>query len=101
MMGRKSLIFLFCTKKKKGGRGGGSEGHVQDFTNFLYPGGKEHAYLHLYFARFISHFLHSINLLGVQEPFSNLITQGMVKGQSYRIKVCSCSSISIFSFTFS
>ena len=71
---------------------------MSDFTNLLYPGGKEHAYLHLYFARFISHFLHSINLLGVKEPFSNLITQGMVKGQSYRIKVCSFSSISIFSF---
>jgi leucyl-tRNA synthetase len=30
-------------------------------------GGKEHAYLHLYFARFFTHFLHSINLLPVRK----------------------------------
>ena len=52
----------------------------------LYIGGMEHAYLHLYFARFFTHFLHSIGLSPVKEPFCNLITQGMVKGRSYRVK---------------
>jgi len=52
----------------------------------LYIGGMEHAYLHLYYARFITHFLHSTGLCPVKEPFSNLITQGMVKGRSYRLK---------------
>ena len=52
----------------------------------LYIGGKEHAYLHLYFARFFSHFLHSEGLVPVREPFSSLITQGMVKSRSYRLK---------------
>jgi len=52
----------------------------------LYIGGKEHAYLHLYFARFFTHFLHSEGLVSVKEPFSSLITQGMVKSRSYRLK---------------
>merc|ERR1712032_1359194 len=52
----------------------------------LYIGGKEHAYLHLYFARFFTHFLHSEGLVPVKEPFSSLITQGMVKSRSYRLK---------------
>ncbi|XP_059164459.1 probable leucine--tRNA ligase, mitochondrial isoform X2 [Physella acuta] len=52
----------------------------------LYVGGKEHALLHLYYARFVSHFFHSIGLLEHKEPFKNLISQGMVKGESYRVK---------------
>ncbi|KAK7492189.1 hypothetical protein BaRGS_00016486 [Batillaria attramentaria] len=52
----------------------------------LYIGGKEHAVMHLYFARFFSHFLHGVGMLGVREPFVNLLTQGMVMGQSYRVK---------------
>ena len=52
----------------------------------LYIGGLEHAYLHLYFARFFTHFLHSEGKVPVKEPFTSLITQGMVKGRSYRLK---------------
>ncbi|XP_066156838.1 probable leucine--tRNA ligase, mitochondrial isoform X2 [Euwallacea fornicatus] len=52
----------------------------------LYIGGKEHAVLHLYYARFISHFLHSLGLLPEREPFRRLLVQGMVMGRSYRIK---------------
>ncbi|XP_012935137.1 probable leucine--tRNA ligase, mitochondrial [Aplysia californica] len=52
----------------------------------LYVGGKEHALLHLYFARFVCHFLHSLGLLEQREPFVNLLTQGMVKGESFRVK---------------
>ncbi|KAJ8963763.1 hypothetical protein NQ314_005396 [Rhamnusium bicolor] len=52
----------------------------------LYIGGKEHAVLHLYYARFISHFLHSLGLLPEREPFKRLLVQGMVMGRSYRIK---------------
>ena len=50
----------------------------------LYIGGKEHATLHMYYARFITHFLHSIGVSPVKEPFQRLLVQGMVKGQSYR-----------------
>ncbi|XP_077285543.1 leucyl-tRNA synthetase, mitochondrial [Arctopsyche grandis] len=52
----------------------------------LYIGGKEHAVLHLYYARFISHFLHSIGKTPESEPFRRLLVQGMVKGKSYKIK---------------
>ena len=50
----------------------------------LYIGGKEHATLHMYFARFFTHFMHSIGLLPIKEPFQSLLVQGMVKGKSYR-----------------
>ncbi|CAB3364662.1 Hypothetical predicted protein [Cloeon dipterum] len=52
----------------------------------LYIGGKEHATLHLYYARFMGHFLHSIGWLNHPEPFSRLLVQGMVMGKSYRLK---------------
>ncbi|XP_047001158.1 probable leucine--tRNA ligase, mitochondrial isoform X1 [Schistocerca americana] len=52
----------------------------------IYVGGKEHATLHLYYARFMNHFLHSIKLVPHKEPFARLIVQGMVMGRSYRVK---------------
>lgn len=52
----------------------------------LYIGGKEHAILHLYFARFFNHFLCDSGQLKHREPFIHLLTQGMVMGQSYCVK---------------
>ncbi|ESO93051.1 hypothetical protein LOTGIDRAFT_216293 [Lottia gigantea] len=52
----------------------------------LYIGGKEHAVLHLYFARFFNHFLNDIGILKHREPFIDLLTQGMVLGQSCQVK---------------
>lgn len=52
----------------------------------LYIGGKEHAVLHMYYARFMSHFLHSIGMCAQREPFQRLLIQGMVMGRSYRAK---------------
>lgn len=40
--------------------------------------------LHLYYARFISHFLHSEGLLPSQEPFEQLLVQGIVMGKTYQ-----------------
>ena len=44
------------------------------------------AALHLYYARFVSHFLHSEGLVPTREPFKQLLVQGMVKGMSFRSK---------------
>ncbi|GLH13741.1 Putative leucine--tRNA ligase, mitochondrial [Gryllus bimaculatus] len=52
----------------------------------LYIGGKEHAVLHLYYARFMHHFLHSQGLVPTREPFRKLLVQGMVMGQSYKVE---------------
>ena len=43
-----------------------------------YIGGIEHAILHLMYARFFTKVLHDLDLVAVDEPFSNLLTQGMV-----------------------
>lgn len=42
------------------------------------------ACLHLYYARFFCHFLNSIGLLSVTEPFELLLPQGMVLGKAYK-----------------
>ncbi|XP_054278785.1 probable leucine--tRNA ligase, mitochondrial isoform X2 [Macrosteles quadrilineatus] len=52
----------------------------------IYIGGKEHAVLHLYYARFMSYFFHSLGWLRDPEPFKRLVVQGMVMGKTYRVK---------------
>lgn len=43
-----------------------------------YIGGVEHAILHLLYSRFFTKVLNDLNLVSNQEPFTNLLTQGMV-----------------------
>jgi leucyl-tRNA synthetase len=43
-----------------------------------YIGGVEHAILHLMYARFFTKALADLGQVGVQEPFANLFTQGMI-----------------------
>jgi leucyl-tRNA synthetase len=44
-----------------------------------YIGGIEHAILHLLYSRFFVKVLHGSDMISVDEPFENLLTQGMVK----------------------
>lgn len=52
----------------------------------IYVGGKEHAVLHLYYARFMNYFLHSLGWISEPEPFRRLLVQGMVMGKTYKVK---------------
>ncbi len=49
-----------------------------------YIGGVEHAILHLMYARFFTKALHDLGLLGFEEPFARLFTQGMICKKSER-----------------
>jgi leucyl-tRNA synthetase len=48
-----------------------------------YIGGIEHAILHLLYSRFFTRVLKEMGWVGVQEPFTNLLTQGMVCKEVY------------------
>ena len=43
-----------------------------------YIGGVEHAILHLMYSRFFTMVLHDMGMVETEEPFANLLTQGMV-----------------------
>ncbi|XP_055065892.2 leucine--tRNA ligase, mitochondrial [Misgurnus anguillicaudatus] len=51
----------------------------------VYIGGKEHAVMHLYYARFLSHFCKEQGMVSHREPFKKLLVQGLIKGQTFRV----------------
>ncbi|TDH67007.1 hypothetical protein CCR75_006322 [Bremia lactucae] len=50
----------------------------------LYIGGIEHAILHLLYSRFVTKFLFDQGLLTTDEPFAQLLAQGMVLGRTHK-----------------
>ncbi|XP_026149883.1 leucine--tRNA ligase, mitochondrial [Mastacembelus armatus] len=51
----------------------------------VYIGGKEHAVMHLYYARFLCHFCRDQGLVAHREPFWKLLVQGLIKGQTFKL----------------
>ncbi len=54
-----------------------------------YIGGIEHAILHLLYSRFWTRVMRDLGLTAVEEPFTNLLTQGMVLNEIYYRKPAS------------
>jgi leucyl-tRNA synthetase len=51
-----------------------------------YIGGIEHAILHLLYSRFFTRAMRKCGMVGLDEPFAGLFTQGMVVHETYRSK---------------
>ena len=49
-----------------------------------YIGGIEHAILHLLYSRFWTKVMHKMKMIDFNEPFSKLLTQGMVLNEIFQ-----------------
>lgn len=61
----------------------------------LYVGGKEHACMHLIYARFICMFLYDIGFIDFEEPFKRVIHQGMILNNGVKISKSKGNTINL------
>lgn len=57
---------------------------VTDFSLLIFIDINVSASQHLYYARFVNYFLHSVGLVKDAEPFRSVLCQGMIKGRTYK-----------------
>ncbi|KAL7061996.1 hypothetical protein AAHC03_01765 [Spirometra sp. Aus1] len=56
---------------------------AQSLPVHIYVGGIEHAIRHLFYARFIAHFLYDLGITPCREPFRQFLPVGLVLGQTF------------------
>ena len=66
----------YCSRKDEDPLDKTNIGHWMPVDQYI--GGIEHAVLHLLYSRFFTRCMRDIGIVGVSEPFANLLTQGMV-----------------------
>jgi leucyl-tRNA synthetase len=78
----------YCSPAAKGAAGAANETMVDARVDYWMPmdqyiGGIEHAVMHLLYARFWTKVMRDFGLVKFDEPFTNLLTQGMVLNETY------------------
>ncbi len=66
----------YCSRKDEYPLDKTNIGHWMPVDQYI--GGIEHAVLHLLYSRFFTRCMRDLGIVGISEPFANLLTQGMV-----------------------